>query len=106
MEDSGRAEAHSCAPQNLEIEIGTRRWPISCLEEEVGLFVAARKRFARGASGTPVPGILLGGNQIAYISYNGRVWAGLSSDWKPGDQPIFDPSLVADNCTASPQSGS
>lgn len=29
--------------------------------------------------------------QTAYVSYNGRVWAGLARDWKPGMVPLYAP---------------
>ena len=33
------------------------------------------------------------GCAVAYVSYNGRVWQGRAKDWKPGQLPIFDPSV-------------
>lgn len=31
------------------------------------------------------------GKQVAYVSYNGRVWKGTARGWQPGDRPVYDP---------------
>lgn len=79
----------------LEIKIGGRRYPVPSYEEASRLFCAARDRFGEGASKTPTPRILQGGRPVAYVSYNGRVWAGSPKDLKAADRaPLFDPFAV------------
>jgi hypothetical protein len=34
-----------------------------------------------------------GGEIVAHVSYNGRVWAGRPTDWKPGTVPLYDPRV-------------
>ncbi len=46
----------------------------------------AYARTLRGAK------IFEGKEQIAYVSQNGKVWAGREVDWRPDDHPVFDPS--------------
>jgi hypothetical protein len=33
------------------------------------------------------------GKMLAYVSYNGKVWAGEPGSWQPGDAPLYDPAI-------------
>lgn len=44
-----------------------------------------------GASTFPDGTIEQGGETIAHVSYNGKVWARPSREWVPGTQPLHDP---------------
>lgn len=91
----------ACLEDRLEIKIGSRRYPVASYEAASRLFCAARDRFGEGASKTPTPRILQGGRPVAYVSYNGRVWAGSPKDRNAADRaPLFDP--FAANGEAAP----
>jgi len=75
----------------LTLEIRKRRYPVASLADASAMFCAARDKAGTGASRTPTPLIYDGaGEQIAYISYNGRVWAGSPRDWAPDRTPLYD----------------
>ena len=74
--------------------IGRRSYPVASLAEASAMFIAARDRAGTGGRDTPTPLLFdREGRQIAYVSYNGRVWAGTPRDWKPGHRPLVDPIL-------------
>lgn len=75
----------------LTMQIGRRRYPVATLAEASRMFCAARDKSGVGGSKTPTP-ILFDANgaQVAYVSYNGRVWAGNPRDWQPGNKPIWE----------------
>ncbi len=73
---------------SLSIQIGRKRYPVASLAEASAMFCAARDKSGFGASRTPDPKIFEGDKQIAYISYNGRVWAG--SKYVPNATPLCE----------------
>lgn len=82
----------STAPSGpLTMHIGRRRYPVASLEAASRMFCAARDRAATGASETPTALLISGGEVVAHVSYNGRVWPGLPQDWKPGVKPLLEP---------------
>ncbi len=75
----------------LTMMIRNRRYAVASLAEASTMFCAARDKAGTGSSRTPTPLIYDGaGEQIAYISYNGRVWAGHPHNWAPNRTPIYD----------------
>lgn len=60
-------------------------------------YCARRDESNEGAS-TFRPGLVVNGpgTEVYYLSYNGRVWNGRPSDWKPGAVPVYDPSGQCD----------
>lgn len=81
----------------LTMQIGHKSYQVASLSEASAMFCDARDKANTGASRTPTPLIFDGGRQIAYVSYNGRVWADTPQAWRPGDTPLFDNSIVRRN---------
>lgn len=89
------------------VRIGRRTFPFTSLEHVSAAYSATIDRVGSGSRATPACDILDGGgNRIAYVSYNGRVWA---ADKKAGDAPLYDASgFYGDpqddpRCYASPE---
>ncbi len=62
--------------QNVVVAIGKRRYEVADIQAASALFCKARDKSGNGASRTPTPLLYRpNGEQFAYISYNGRVWA-------------------------------
>ncbi len=57
------------------------------------LFSEVRDITGRGASQMPLPTISMNGETAGHFSYNGKIWAQPSRDWRPGMTPIFDPTV-------------
>ncbi len=77
--------------QPVIIAIGKRRYEVADIKAASALFCAARDKSGNGASRTPTPMLYRpDGEQFAYISYNGRVWAGSPRDWQPGKTPLCE----------------
>lgn len=74
----------------LTIRIGRKAYAIADLAAASRMVSAARDRSGVGSSRFPAPLIYEGERQVAHVSYNGRVWAGLPMQWTPGDKPLFD----------------
>lgn len=72
----------------LTMQIGRKHYPVASLADASAKFCAARDKSGFGASRTPTPRIFEGDKQIAYISYNGRVWAG--STYQPDATPLCE----------------
>lgn len=70
-----------------------RKYEAATMEELSDKFVDIRDGMGLGASQLPSAPIFQNGKQVAHISYNGKVWAGLSGAWAVGDKPLFDPYL-------------
>lgn len=61
----------------LFLDVSGKRYPVASAQQASELFSAARDKSGLGASGIPTPRLYDGaGNQIGYVSYNGRVWEG------------------------------
>lgn len=75
---------------SLTIRVGRKAYPIADYAEASRLFCAARDKAGTGGRDTPTPLIFEGDRQVAYVSYNGRVWAGDPRDWQPGRKPLYD----------------
>ena len=75
----------------LTIQVGRKSYPIADLAAASRMVCAARDKAAIGNRCFKPPLIYEGGRPIAYVSYNGRVWAGINPrGWKPGDKPLYD----------------
>lgn len=88
----------------LYMVIGGKRYPVPSLEEASRRYAFVRDRCGEGASTISSAPILdAAGNQVAYISYNGKVWAGRAEEWVAfsGKAPIYDP-FAARASEASP----
>lgn len=72
--------------------VGRTRVPVATLKEASEIFCQARDASGRGASQTPTPIILdATGKPFAYVSYNGRVWAGHPCEpFDRNKRPIYD----------------
>lgn len=74
----------------LTIRIGRKAYAVADLATASRMVSAARDKSGVGNSRFTTPLIFEGERQVAYVSYNGRVWAGLPTAWKPGDKPLHD----------------
>lgn len=75
--------------KTMFLEIGRKRFQIASYEEACRMFCAARDKMGEGASHTPSPKIVdERGDVIAYVSYNGRVWAGAT--YVRDSVPLYD----------------
>lgn len=68
-----------------------RRKPVEVADfaEASRLYAEARDKSGQGASRFPEGAIIEGGEVIARLSYNAKVWA--PGPWKSGAEPLFDP---------------
>ncbi len=73
----------------LSLKIGRKAYPVASYEQASEMFSAARDRSGLGSSDVPNGRIFSGAEQVAYISYNGKVWAG--STYQPAAVPLFVP---------------
>jgi len=80
--------------ETLTIKVGRKHYAVASLAEASALYCAARDKCGFGASRVPNAPIFEGSRQIAYVSYNGRVWAG--KEWQPDATPLFDNRLAAE----------
>lgn len=64
----------------------------TCFSDASALYAMHRDYSGEGVSTFPAGRIDQGGETIARVSYNGRVWG--PGDWKEGDVPLFDPSAA------------
>ena len=70
--------------------------PITTLNEASARYRAFIEANNLGGSQAGSCHIYSGGQIVAHVSYNGRVWGRPSPrDWQPGDKPIYDPTAVA-----------
>lgn len=76
----------------LTLKIGRKHYAVPNLAEASRLYSAARDRSGLGASRVPSAPIYEGSRQIAYISYNGRVWAG--TEYVAGAVPLYVPGVA------------
>jgi hypothetical protein len=75
----------------LTLKIGRRAYSVPSYADASRMFCAARDKSGLGASRVPTPLIYdANGQQVAYVSYNGRVWAGSPRDWQPGRTPLCE----------------
>lgn len=86
-----RMTALAAASPGLSVVVRGRRHAVSSLAEASRKFCAARDAAGSGMSDTPVVFVERGGESFAYLSYNGRVWAGKPKDWTAGQEPLYDP---------------
>lgn len=74
------------------IQIGRKRYQVASYAEASRMFCKARDESGLGASQIATPHITdEHGNPIAYVAYNGRVFAGAAKNWKAGTPILFDP---------------
>lgn len=74
----------------LTIRIGRKAYAVADLATASHMVSAARDKAGIGCSRFTPPLIFEGERQVGHVSYNGRVWPGLPTQWKPGDRPIYD----------------
>lgn len=73
----------------MTFELFGKTYRAANFAEASAQFIAARDKSGRGSSSMPLPEIRQDGNVVGHFSYNGRIWAQPSKDWKPGYAPIF-----------------
>ncbi len=72
------------------MKVGKKTYPVADFATASQLTNAARDRSGVGANRFTNPLLFdKTGKQVAYVSYNGRVWAGAPRDWAPDRQPLF-----------------
>ena len=49
------------------------------------------ERTGKGNSRWSGGALFNGAEQVGYVSFNGRVWAGTAREWKPGQTPLYVP---------------
>jgi hypothetical protein len=74
----------------MTIKVGRKTYQIPDFATASRLVCEARDRAGIGGSRFTPPVIYRGDEQVAYVSYNGRVWAGKPGQWKPGCEPLYD----------------
>ena len=78
----------------LTMSVRGKFYPVASLADASRMFCAARDKAeavgAGGASRTPCPLIYEGDKAIAYVAYNGRVFAGAPSEWTPDTRILFE----------------
>lgn len=94
------AEAPPPAPPltpPLIMRVGDRRYPVPSIEQASAMFCRARDSWLHSCSGqragdVPTPLIYDGtGRQVAYVSWNGKVWAGKpGGPFVPGRTPLCE----------------
>jgi hypothetical protein len=87
----------SAIKPTLTIRVGRKTHPIADYAEASRRTLAAvdalSRTGARLMDSFREPLIFEGDRQIAYVSQNGRVWAGHPRDWKPGAMPLCEAAL-------------
>lgn len=78
----------------LTIKVGRKSYPIADYAEASRMTLAAAHALmmagARMSESFRTPLIFEGKRQVAYVSQNGRVWAGHPREWKPGATPLCE----------------
>jgi hypothetical protein len=74
----------------LTLRVRGKSYPVTDYAEASRMVCEARDQAGIGNSDFPTPLIYEGGRQVAHVSYNGRVWPGLPTQWKAGDKPLYD----------------
>lgn len=75
------------------VKIGRRSFAFTSFEQVSAAYSATIGAMDYGASRTPSCKIFdASGKQVAYVSYNGRVWAGEERGWKSGNTPLYAPN--------------
>lgn len=74
------------------ITIGSKLIPFTSIEEASAAYVKFIDARGWGSSQAPMCRIWnAASEQVGYVSYNGKVWAGSQEDWHPDAAPIFNP---------------
>lgn len=90
----------------FSVGIGRRTFPFTTCEEVSAAYRDTIERLDLGASRTPQCSIFdASGNQVGYVSYNGRVWAGTQREWQPHGTPLFDPPPRGTKATSARREG-
>ncbi len=78
------------------LQIGRRRYQVASFEEASRMFCVAREKSGFGSSKIPSPNIVdERGEVIAYVAYNGRVFAGTPKAWNVSTPLLFDNRIAA-----------
>jgi len=71
------------------LEVGRKRYLVPSLEAASAMYSAARDKSGLGASQFRDGRVVdIDGNQVARISYNGRVWP--AEDWHAAQKPLVE----------------
>ncbi len=82
--------AISLPAKPMFLQIGRKLYEVASFEQASIMFCKARDASGLGASKiTSKPIVDERGETIAYVSYNGRVWAGAAKEWKPDASPLY-----------------
>ncbi len=73
----------------LTIKVGRKHYAVADYAQASAMFCAARDKSGLGASRLPNALIFSGQEQVAYVSYNGKVWPGTT--YQPDATPLFNP---------------
>jgi len=76
----------------LDSAVGNSEFfPIATLNQASAVYRAFTEKFDLGARDAGRCEIWDDRRCVAHVAYNGTVWEGPT--WKPGDKPIYDPSV-------------
>ena len=75
----------------LFLKVGHKLYQVASYQQASEMFCRARDAADCGASEIcSQPIVDEAGQDIAYVSYNGRVWPGSAKNWKPDAIPLYD----------------
>ncbi len=74
----------------MQMKVGPKLYPINSFAEASAMFAKARDASGMGASEIPTPLIFDGAKQVAYVSYNGRVWEGSPQTWSKTSKMLYE----------------
>jgi hypothetical protein len=74
------------------VEIDGRSFPFTTFEQVSRAYQRTIDQLGLGCRETPLCSIFdSAGVQTAYISYNGKGWAGSQRDWVSSNEPLYNP---------------
>jgi len=86
--------ATALAP-TMFLQVGRKRYQVESFKQASEMFCAVRDKAGEGSSRTPTTLIVdEQGRVVGHVTYNGRVWAGLPTEWQVGTRPIYDNRTV------------
>lgn len=88
---TGTALTADSLQDGILVRLGSKTYRFDSLPQASQFFCAARDRSGLGGSKMPTPRLIdATGKTVGYISYNGRIWPGLPTDWNADKRPIYD----------------
>jgi N12 class adenine-specific DNA methylase len=92
-ETAGAETSTALATTPDHIRIENNKFPFTSFEQASKAYRATIEHMGIGGSQTPNATIHdANGRTVANIAYNGKVFPGAPSDWKPGVKPLYDPT--------------